>query len=208
MGSPSIEDSSSWTSSAGPAPQACARSVTYRRRSSSPTLASGEGILVAEHIAGLPVVPIDYAGVPRITYSDPEVASVRPHRGTGRRTPGRGQDHHVDVRPRWQRQEPDPQDAGRGQARGGEVTARYSASTWSAPGSVNSVAEAQLIYNWEAVPSEVAQLIHRTPPSPRPSARRTSRWRANRYTSIADLIRPIQRSRCIHVGLRDHAAPR
>ena len=28
----------------------------------------GEGILVAEHIAGLPVVPIDYYGVPRITY--------------------------------------------------------------------------------------------------------------------------------------------
>ena len=36
----------------------------------------GEGILVAEQIAGLPVVPIDYAGVPRITYSYPEVASV------------------------------------------------------------------------------------------------------------------------------------
>ncbi|HKC27741.1 MAG TPA: dihydrolipoyl dehydrogenase, partial [Jatrophihabitans sp.] len=35
-----------------------------------------EGILVAEHIAGLPVVPIDYVGVPRITYSQPEVASV------------------------------------------------------------------------------------------------------------------------------------
>src|SRR5918995_1935607 len=36
----------------------------------------GEGILVAERVAGLPVVPLDYAGVPRITYSDPEVASV------------------------------------------------------------------------------------------------------------------------------------
>src|ERR1700748_3369769 len=35
-----------------------------------------EGSLVAEHIAGLPVAPIDYAGVPRITYSSPEVASV------------------------------------------------------------------------------------------------------------------------------------
>ena len=36
----------------------------------------GEGILVAERLAGLPVVPIDYAGVPRVTYSQPEVASV------------------------------------------------------------------------------------------------------------------------------------
>src|SRR5215213_10495419 len=35
-----------------------------------------EGILVAERLAGLPVAPIDYAGVPRITYSEPEVASV------------------------------------------------------------------------------------------------------------------------------------
>ena len=35
-----------------------------------------EGILVAERLAGLEVRPIDYAGVPRITYSDPEVASV------------------------------------------------------------------------------------------------------------------------------------
>src|SRR3712207_2276990 len=36
----------------------------------------GEGILVAERVAGLNPAPIDYAGVPRITYSDPEVASV------------------------------------------------------------------------------------------------------------------------------------
>src|SRR5690606_32401535 len=35
-----------------------------------------EGIMVAEHVAGLAPAPIDYAGVPRITYSDPEVASV------------------------------------------------------------------------------------------------------------------------------------
>src|SRR5258708_5808023 len=35
-----------------------------------------EGILVAERVAGLEVTPIDYDGVPRITYSDPEVASV------------------------------------------------------------------------------------------------------------------------------------
>ncbi|HEX2074849.1 MAG TPA: dihydrolipoyl dehydrogenase, partial [Geodermatophilus sp.] len=35
-----------------------------------------EGILVAERLAGLNPAPIDYAGVPRITYSDPEVASV------------------------------------------------------------------------------------------------------------------------------------
>ena len=36
----------------------------------------GEGILVAEQIAGLNPAPIDYDGVPRVTYCDPEVASV------------------------------------------------------------------------------------------------------------------------------------
>jgi dihydrolipoamide dehydrogenase len=35
-----------------------------------------EGIFVAEQIAGLAPRPIDYAGVPRVTYSEPEVASV------------------------------------------------------------------------------------------------------------------------------------
>ena len=35
-----------------------------------------EGILVAERLGGLDVRPIDYDGVPRITYSEPEVASV------------------------------------------------------------------------------------------------------------------------------------
>ena len=35
-----------------------------------------EGILVAETIAGLNPRPINYDGVPRVTYSEPEVASV------------------------------------------------------------------------------------------------------------------------------------
>jgi dihydrolipoamide dehydrogenase len=35
-----------------------------------------EGILVAERLAGLDPAPIDYDGVPRVTYSEPEVAAV------------------------------------------------------------------------------------------------------------------------------------
>jgi dihydrolipoamide dehydrogenase len=35
-----------------------------------------EGILVAETIAGLNPRPINYDGVPRVTYSEPEVASM------------------------------------------------------------------------------------------------------------------------------------
>jgi len=35
-----------------------------------------QGIFVAEDIAGLDPKPIDEAGIPRVTYSDPEIASV------------------------------------------------------------------------------------------------------------------------------------
>ncbi|HEY3570636.1 MAG TPA: dihydrolipoyl dehydrogenase [Thermoanaerobaculia bacterium] len=39
-------------------------------------VASAEGILAVEHMAGLPVKPINYDRVPSCTYCDPEVASV------------------------------------------------------------------------------------------------------------------------------------
>ena len=123
----------------------------------------GEGILVAERLAGLPVVPIDYAGVPRVTYSEPEVASVGLTEAQAAEKYGAdaGQDRHL--RPRRQRQEPDPEDRRRGQAGRRRRTAPWSACTWSAAGSGELLAEAQLIYNWEALPSEVAQLIHAHP---------------------------------------------
>ena len=35
-----------------------------------------QGIFVAEEIAGLDPAPIDETGIPRVTYCDPEVASV------------------------------------------------------------------------------------------------------------------------------------
>ena len=35
-----------------------------------------QGVFVAEEIAGLSPAPIDETGIPRVTYSDPEVASV------------------------------------------------------------------------------------------------------------------------------------
>lgn len=38
--------------------------------------ASTEGVLAVEHIAGLPVRPIDYEQVPGCTYSDPEIGSI------------------------------------------------------------------------------------------------------------------------------------
>lgn len=121
----------------------------------------GEGILVAERLAGLPVVPIDYAGVPRITYSEPEVASVGLTEAQAKERYGDG----VEVL------NYDLGGNGRSQIL---KTAGAVKLVRAADGPVVGVhmvgsrvgeliAEAQLIYNWEALPDEVAQLIHPHP---------------------------------------------
>ena len=96
-----------------------------------------EGILVAEHIAGLPVVPIDYAGVPRITYSQPEVASVGLTEADAVEKYGAGRDQDRHLRPVRQRPQRDPQHQGRGQARRAGGRARCSACTSSATASAS-----------------------------------------------------------------------
>jgi dihydrolipoamide dehydrogenase len=131
----------------------------------SPQLAHvgfGEGILVAERLAGLSVVPIDYAGVPRVTYSEPEVASVglteaqavEKYGADGIRTftydlAGNGKSQILKT-------------AGAvklvGEKDGPVVGVHMVGSRVG-----ELLAEAQLIYNWEALPSEVAQLIHAHP---------------------------------------------
>ena len=119
-----------------------------------------EGILVAERLAGLPVVPVDYDNVPRVTYSHPEVASVGL---TSKQAVERGYDvveATYDL-------------AGNGKAR---ILATSGAVKLVAQkdGPVlgihmvgdrvsELIAEAQLITNWQALPSEVAQLIHPHP---------------------------------------------
>ncbi|HEX8093602.1 dihydrolipoyl dehydrogenase [Jatrophihabitans sp.] len=125
-----------------------------------------EGILVAEHIAGLPVVPIDYAGVPRITYSSPEVASVGLTEAQAVEKFGADQVKTVTY---------DLSGNGRSailNTKGAvKLVAEQSDGTVGRVLGVHIVgdrvgeliAEAQLIYNWEALPSEVAQLIHPHP---------------------------------------------
>jgi len=125
-----------------------------------------EGILVAERVSGLDVHPIDYAGVPRITYSDPEVASVGL---TSAQIAERGLDV-VEVNYPL---------GGNGksvilQTQGSAKVFAEAGSDGSGPGRVLGVhlvgsrvgeliAEGQLIYNWDAEPSDVAQLIHPHP---------------------------------------------
>jgi dihydrolipoamide dehydrogenase len=119
-----------------------------------------EGILVAERLAGLAVTPIDYDGVPRVTYSSPEVASV----GLTRKV---AEERGYDV------VEAVYDLAGNGKARilGTAGAVKVLAAKDGPVLGVHMVgdrvgeliAEAQLITNWEALPSEVASLIHPHP---------------------------------------------
>jgi dihydrolipoamide dehydrogenase len=119
-----------------------------------------EGILVAERLAGLNPAPVDYDGVPRVTYSEPEVASVGI---TSTEARNRGYDITEVTY--------DLAGNGRSQilatagavkviaAEDGPVLGIHMVG--SRVGDL--VAEAQLITNWEALPAEVAQLIHPHP---------------------------------------------
>jgi dihydrolipoamide dehydrogenase len=123
-----------------------------------------EGILVAERFGGLDVRPIDYDGVPRITYSDPEVASVgitsaqaaeRLIAVTEVNYPLGGNGRSVILQTQGQakviaEETPD----GPGRVLGIHLVG-------SRVGEL--IAEGQLIYNWDAEPMDVAALIHPHP---------------------------------------------
>jgi dihydrolipoamide dehydrogenase len=121
-----------------------------------------EGILVAEHIGGLPVAPIDYAGVPRITYSSPEVASV------GLTEEQAAAKYGADA---IKTLVYDLSGNGRSAILNTKGAVKLVAQKDGPVIGVHIVgdrvgeliAEAQLIYNWEALPGEVAQLIHPHP---------------------------------------------
>ena len=121
-----------------------------------------EGILVAEHMSGVPVAPIDYAGVPRITYSSPEVASV------GLTEPQAAERYGAD---RIKTLTYDLSGNGRSAILNTKGAVKLVAEVDGPVLGIHIVgdrvgeliAEAQLIYNWEALPGEVAQLIHPHP---------------------------------------------
>jgi dihydrolipoamide dehydrogenase len=120
----------------------------------------GEGILVAEEIAGLNPRPINYDGVPRVTYSEPEVASVG-------LTTAQAKERGFDV------VELNYDLAGNGKAqilrtagsiklvsqKGGPVLGIHMVGARVG----ELLAEAQLIFNWEASANDVAPLIHAHP---------------------------------------------
>ncbi len=120
-----------------------------------------EGINVAERIAGEDPAEIDYPGVPRVTFSTPEVASVGLTESQARE---RG--HEVEVQKLNMRAIGKADIVGEGglvkvvaQKGGGPVLGIHLIG----PHVTDLVAEAMLITNWEAAAQEVAALIHPHP---------------------------------------------
>jgi len=120
-----------------------------------------EGISVAERIAGLDPPEIDYTGVCRVTYCSPEVASVGL---TEQQAKDRG---HDDLRI----EKLSFQAIGKANILGEGGMVKLVAAKdgpvlgvhMVGPHVTDLIAEGMLITNWEAVPEEVAQLIHPHP---------------------------------------------
>ncbi|GAA4356682.1 dihydrolipoyl dehydrogenase [Angustibacter luteus] len=120
------------------------------------------GIFVAEEIAGLAPVPVVDSGIPRITYCDPEVASVGLSEVQAKEKYGDDQVETLEYNL-----------GGNGKSqilgttgfvklireKNGPVVGFVAVGARMG----EQVGEASLIVNWEAYPEEVAQLIHAHP---------------------------------------------
>jgi dihydrolipoamide dehydrogenase len=121
-----------------------------------------QGIFLAEELAGLSPAPLDETGVPRVTYCDPEVASV----GLS----------EADARERYGEQEIDSLTydlAGNGRSqilrtqgfvklvrrKDGPVVGVHIIGARAG----ELIGEAQMIYNWQAHPEDVAPYVHAHP---------------------------------------------
>jgi dihydrolipoamide dehydrogenase len=121
-----------------------------------------QGIFVAEEIAGLSPTPVDESGIPRVTYSHPEVASV------GLTEAQAGERYGADA------VEALTYDLGGNGKSQILKTAGFVKLVRRKDGPVvgvhlvgdrvgELVGEAQLIYNWEGYPEDVAPLVHAHP---------------------------------------------
>ncbi|MFC5179605.1 dihydrolipoyl dehydrogenase [Nocardioides taihuensis] len=121
-----------------------------------------QGIFVAEEIAGLAPQPIDEAGIPRVTYSHPEVASVGLDEAAARAAYGDDAVETVTY---------DLGGNGKSQILKTSGFVKLVRRTDGPVVGVHMVGdrvgeligEAQLIYNWEAHADDVAPLVHAHP---------------------------------------------
>jgi dihydrolipoamide dehydrogenase len=120
-----------------------------------------EGFSVAEQVAGERVSPIDYAGIPRVTYSHPEIGSVGL---TEEQLKEQGVEYEKSSFPFSHNARAMMMREG-GHVKvlaakdGGKVLGVHIIG----PKATDLIAEAQMIYNWEALPVEVAEFIHPHP---------------------------------------------
>ncbi|WP_409485506.1 dihydrolipoyl dehydrogenase [Arsenicicoccus dermatophilus] len=119
-----------------------------------------QGIYVAEAIAGLEPASIDEKGIPRVTYCDPEIASVGYTEAQAKGAFGEVETYEYNL-------------GGNGKSQI-LATAGFVKLVRRKDGPVvgihmvgarmgEQVGEAQLIYGWEALPEDVAPLIHAHP---------------------------------------------
>ncbi|NED96653.1 dihydrolipoyl dehydrogenase [Phytoactinopolyspora alkaliphila] len=120
------------------------------------------GIFVAEEIAGLNPAAVEDTGIPRVTYSDPEIASVGLTESQAAERLGADRVETFDYNLAGN---------GKSQILGTQGFVKLVREKDGPVLGVHMVgarvgelvSEAQLICNWEALPSEVAQLVHPHP---------------------------------------------
>jgi dihydrolipoamide dehydrogenase len=120
-----------------------------------------EGMAVAERTAGLNPPEIDYAGVPKVTFSQPEISSVG-------LTEAQARDRGFDVETK--RFQFSVLAKANIEGEGGAIKVVAERDTRQilgihmvGPHVTELVAEAELMYNWEATADDVAALIHAHP---------------------------------------------
>lgn len=119
-----------------------------------------QGILVAEEVAGLSPSPIDELGIPRVTYCDPEIASVGLTETQAREKYGDVETVEYGLGGNGKSQILQTQGFVKlVREKDGPVVGVHMIGARMG----EQVGEAQLIYNWEALPSDVASLIHAHP---------------------------------------------
>jgi dihydrolipoamide dehydrogenase len=120
-----------------------------------------EGMLVAEHIAGERVTPIDYRGVPKVYYCTPEIGAVGYNE---QELQEEGIEYDKKVFP-FSHNARAMMQGGAGHVKvlaekgGGRVLGVHIVGLHA----TDLIAEGQLIYSWEALPMDVAQFVHAHP---------------------------------------------
>ncbi|MGW1810400.1 FAD-dependent oxidoreductase [Streptomyces sp. NPDC002078] len=119
-----------------------------------------EGLLVAETLAGLPSAAVDYAAVPRVTYSSPQTASVGLSETEAR---ARGRAVEVNTMPLTA--------VAKGMVHGQGGMVKVVAEAGGpvlgvhlvGPNVSEMIAESQLVVGWDAEPADVARHVHAHP---------------------------------------------